>query len=93
MSVIRDLPEHFKDNCRECSLCGGPASGAWFGTADGGHLASCRSCAFNVLPKLIADATFIASSSYPETENILLRIEKEFWRAVAICRERAVKRQ
>ncbi len=85
MSTCDDLPEHLKTD-QPCSFCGEKErAGIWFGHAE---VHSCSACAITVLPRLIADATFKGYSGHADSETTLLSVEMEFWRAVAICKDR-----
>ena len=63
----------------KCFRCGEKATAMWHSLS---IVEVCHSCAVEVLPKLIADATFHASSNYSGS-RILERVRSEFWKAVA----------
>lgn len=89
MSTRASLPVEFLDAQAKCSLCG---TDDWTGDWRG-HCAVyvCRSCAQEVLPRLIADAVWNPMAAYRQIgylDHVLDRIRAEFWRAVACNADR-----
>jgi hypothetical protein len=73
-----------------CSICGGPATGAWH-PASGAALACCGACAVETLPKLIADSIDLPPNCEEDAaKRALFHVESGFWKALfhRMARER-----
>lgn len=69
-----------------CSICGCCADASWVGEVE---VHVCRSCAIDVLPRLMADAIYGAyrckgwSLRPVDVEDALIRVQLYMWRALA----------
>ena len=93
MGTMYELWEDEKRSSNHvCLLCGFDPSAYWWGWGSQ-RLYICRKCAVEALPALIADATLgHLAASVEDGKRIVLEIEKNFWRAVALRKGRIVNR-
>ena len=66
-----------------CSICGQPAASAWHG--ENATIAVCSVCAIDALPKLIADALYLAHTQPADRARSMVRqVESNLWKALAL---------
>jgi hypothetical protein len=82
MSARAHLPPEWTQG-RVCACCGtADWAAVWIGVHD---VAICHPCAAEVLPRLIADATWRSGPhAFTCATDVVERVQKEYWRAVAI---------
>jgi hypothetical protein len=96
MSTRASVPDWYgrepTAHVRVCGACGGDWTGVWIGETEF-HV--CARCALEVLPRLIADATWRPALDRRDVEIVVERVRAELWRAVALnaMRERERKPQ
>ena len=96
MSTRATLEELFDTKKQRCFACGsGEWRGFWRGTH--GDVFVCAQCAQEVLPRLIADATWHDGtpqySKIEYMEHVLSHVMMEFWRAVSVRATRPIRTQ
>jgi len=87
MATVKEFCRH-AGLCPEdvrCSVCGEPGAAIWVGEED---IVVCRRCAFEVLPKLMADAVLNSPVALDRLMDVLedarLRFSMNFYRACLI---------
>jgi hypothetical protein len=86
VSTRASLPAELTPPGGCCAICGDTGWRAlWQGHQE---LLICWRCAVEVLPRLIADATFRPHMQPADASAILDQVRAEYWRAVAICQMR-----
>ena len=80
--MTRDFMERLGNRAPEvCSVCGDPDwQGCWVGHVE---IRVCYRCATQVLPCLIADATW-EHSRHSHSTWVLEQVELHYWRALAL---------
>lgn len=82
MSARAELPDLMAEG-GHCSVCGSAEwAGMWRGESE---IRVCRSCATEVLPRLIADAVWHPWMRTDTPANAFETIRSEYWRAIALC--------